>query len=188
MNRLKFALFLALSITLVASTHTSYAYYASTPTSNKFSATISTSKAGYGADEPITLSGMVKPYEEGRKLSIIVRDSADNVVSIKTASVNPDSTWSFSITDTAKWQKGSYKVAAQYGSSDVDIGTASFTFDPSIKSEATPAVPEVKSEVKTDVKSDAKSKSKDAKKEMKKEVKKKTSKDTKKATKAKSSK
>ena len=175
MNRLKLALFLALSITLIASTHTSYAYYAATPTSNKFSATISTSKASYGADEPITLSGMVKPYEEGRKLSIIVRDSANNVVSIKTAPVNADSTWSFSITDTTKLQKGTYRVAAQYGSSDVDIGTASFSFDPSIKSEPAP-----------EVKSDVKAESKDTK-EIKKEVKKKA-KDVKKVKKAKSSK
>jgi len=153
----KIALFAILSMTLIFSMHTSYAYYAASPTSNKYSATISASKASYGMGEPITLSGMVKPYEEGRKLSIIIRDSASNVVKIETAPVNPDATYSFSITDTAKWKKGTYKVAAQYGSSDVDIGTASFLFDPSIKSEP---VPEAKSEPK------------EAKKEVKKEVKK----------------
>lgn len=161
----KVVVFAMLSMTLIFSMHTSYAYYAASPTSNKYSATISASKASYGTGEPITLSGMVKPYEQGRKLSIIIRDSASNVVEIETAPVNPDATYSFSITDTAKWKKGTYKVAAQYGSSDVDIGTASFSFDPSIKSEPTP---EVKSEPK------------EAKKEIKKEVKKKTVKKTKK--------
>lgn len=146
MNKTKFALFVILSLTLTISTHTSHAYYASTPTSNKYSATITTSKTSYGAGEPIVLSGQVKPFEQGRKLSIIVRDSANNVVDIETAPVNSDATYSFSITDTAKWKKGSYKVAAQYGSSDVDIGTTTFSFDPSVK--AKPPVAEVKSDVK----------------------------------------
>lgn len=165
MNRsAKFALFFVLGLALLFSPHASSAYYASAPTANKYSTTVTPSKKSFGADEIITLSGHVTPYEEGRELQIIVRDSSSDIVVLKTAPVNSDGTFTYEITDTAQWKKGNYKVAAQYGYDDVDIGTASFSFDPALKAEPVKAV------VKSDVKKDTK----------KKEVKKKTVKEVKK--------
>lgn len=140
----KIALFVALGLALVLTPHASNAYYAPTPTANKFSTTVTTGKASYGAGETIVLSGVVKPYEKGRDLEIIVRDSGNNIAVMESATVNPDGTYSFSISDTAKWKKDNYKVAAQYGYDDVDVGTAAFSFDPAgdEKSQAMPeAVP-----------------------------------------------
>ena len=124
------AIFVALGLALVLSTHASYAYYAPTPTANKFSTTVTPGKTSYGAGETIVITGTVKPYESGRDLEIIIRDSSNNIAAMESATVNPDGTYSFSMTDTAKWKKDNYKVAAQYGYDDVDVGTASFSFDP----------------------------------------------------------
>ena len=146
----KIALFVALGLALVLTPHASNAYYAPTPTANKFSTTVTTGKASYGAGETIVLSGVVKPYENGRDLQIIIRDSANNIAAMETASVNPDGTYSFSISDTAKWKKDNYKVAAQYGYDDVDVGTASFSFDPAGKAAVEKA--DIKADTKTPVK------------------------------------
>ena len=136
----KLALFAALGLALVLSTNASYAYYAPTPTANKFSTTVTTAKASYSSGDTIVISGTVKPYEQGRDLEIIVRDSSNNIAAMESADVNSDGTYSFSITDTAKWKKDNYKVAAQYGYDDVDVGTTSFSFDPAgaAKSETVP--------------------------------------------------
>lgn len=163
----KIAMFLALGIALLISPHAAHAYYPPTATANKFTTTVHAEKKSYGAGESIVLSGTASPYEEGRKLSVIVRDTASNIVVLKTVPINPDGTYSYTISDTATWKKGTYNVAAQYGSSDVNIGTTTFSFDPSIKAEPVPA-PE-KSE-----------KPKETKKE---ETKKKEAKETKKKTK-----
>ena len=148
----KLALFVALGLALVLSPHASHAYYAPAQTANKYSATIAASKASYGAGESITLSGTVKPYDSSRQLQIIVRDSANNIAALETASVNADGTYSYSLSDTAKWKKDTYKVSAQYGYDDVDIGTATFSFDPAVKAQAAvPAIsaPAAKSETDT---------------------------------------
>ena len=138
MNRSsKFALFFVLGLALVFSPHASFAYYASVPTTNKYSTTIAPSKKSFSTGETITLSGHVSPYEQGRELQIIVRDSASDIVVLKTAQVSSDGTFSYDITDTTQWKKGNYKVAAQYGYDDVDIGTASFSFEPASESDTT---------------------------------------------------
>lgn len=184
-------IFIVLGLTLLASPHVSHAYYASTPTSNKFSATVTTSKTSYGAGEPIVISGQVKPYESGRELQIIVRDSVNNIIVLKTAPVNSDGTYSYSISDTSKWKKDTYKVAAQYGYSDVDIATTSFLFDPSVTATPTvvptPTVTTTKTDVKPDMKSETKKKIESGKdvKKVKKTVKVKDVKKVKKTVKVK---
>jgi hypothetical protein len=134
MNRLsKIAMFLVLGLALVMSPHAVHAYYPPTATANKFTTTVNAEKKSYGAGEPIVLSGTASPYEEGRKLSVIVRDAASNIIVLKTVPTNPDGTYSYTILDTAGWKKGAYNVAAQYGTSDVNIGTTAFSFDPTMK-------------------------------------------------------
>lgn len=174
----KISAFSILGLALMLSPHVSYAYYASTPTTNKFTTTVSTEKKSYGAGETINLSGQATPYEEGRKLSVIVRDTASNIVVLKTVPVNSDGTYSYSITDTTSWKKGNYNVAAQYGSSDVNIGTTMFSFDPSVKAEPVPAATPEKTDSKNELKMDAKAdtKKKDKKVEPKKDTKKKKAK------------
>jgi len=168
----KITVFAILGLALLISPHAAHAYYASTPTVNKFTTTISANKKSYGAGEQIVLSGDAKPYEEGRKLSVIVRDSASNILVLKTVPVNADGTYSYTISDTATWKKGTYSVAAQYGSSDVNIGTTSFSFDPSIKAEPAPvATPQKTDETPTKDVKKAEPKKKPVK-EVKKKVKK----------------
>ena len=136
----KFAAFSILGLALLITPHASHAYYAATPTVNKFTTTITANKKSYGAGESIELSGQATPYEEGRKLSIIVRDTASNIMVLKTVPVNPDGTYTYSIPDTTTWKKGTYNVAAQYGSSDVNIGTTILSFDPTVKAPPAPVV------------------------------------------------
>jgi len=182
------AAFSVLGLALLLTPQTSHAYYASTPIVNKYSSTVSTSKKEYGSGEPIIFSGTVKPYEQGRELSVIIRDTASNIVLMKTVPVNADGTYSYSVQDTTNWKKGNYNVAAQYGYSEVDIGTTAFSFDPSIKAEPAPVAPvpapapEVKTDAKPPVKSDAKSDKKPIKETKKTEPKKKIIKDVKKKT------
>jgi hypothetical protein len=184
----KFAVFVVLGVTLAFSPHTSHAYYSAAPAAvNKFSTTVNTNKKNYGAGEPIILTGVVKPYEQGRELSIIIRDTASNIIVLKTAPVNTDGTYSYTVGDTTSWKKGNYNVAAQYGTSEVDIGTATFAFDPSVKAEPTPvpAAP-AKTEEKAPANKEVKPvKTKEVKKSAKeaKEAKKKPVKETKKAAK-----
>ncbi|MFM8658747.1 MAG: hypothetical protein ACKOCQ_02265 [Candidatus Nitrosotenuis sp.] len=135
----KFAAFSILGLALLITPHASHAYYAATSTTNKFTTTVTASKKSYGSGESIELSGQATPYEEGRKLSLIVRDGASNIMVLKTVPVNPDGTYTYSITDTTTWKKGTYNVAAQYGSSDVNIGTTILSFDPAVKAEPVPA-------------------------------------------------
>jgi len=175
----KFAAFSILGLALLITPHASHAYYAATPTVNKFTTTVTANKKSYGAGESIELSGQATPYEEGRKLSIIVRDTASNIMVLKTVPVNPDGTYTYSISDTATWKKGIYNVAAQYGSSDVNIGTTILSFDPTVKAQPAPvAVPAPTLEPKkTDDKpikktSEKKPKKVEPKKKLVKEVKK----------------
>ena len=182
----KISAFSILGLALMLSPHVSYAYYASTPTVNKFTTTVSTEKKSYSAGETINLSGQATPYEQGRKLSVIVRDTASNIMLLKTVPVNSDGTYSYSITDTSSWKKGNYNVAAQYGSSDVNIGTSIFSFDPSVKAEPTPVPATTSTATPTTEKTDSKNELKmDAKVDTKKKDKKAEpkAKDTKKKTK-----
>ena len=173
----KIAAFSILGLALLITPHASHAYYAATPTVNKFTTTVTANKKSYGAGESINLSGHVDPYEEGRKLSVIVRDAASNIMVLKTVPVNADGTYTYSVTDTTTWKKGKYEVSAQYGSSDVNIGTTMFSFDPSVKAEpasiATPAPePVKKTEVKPakEVKKSELKKAKEIKKKVAKKV------------------
>ncbi len=108
----------------------SHAYYASSTVVNKYSSTVTTNQKNYGLGETVEFSGIVKPYEKDRKLSIIVKDTLSNIIVMKTVPVNEDGTFVFSFADTANWKKGVYNVSAQYGYSEVDIGTTTFTLDP----------------------------------------------------------
>ena len=157
MNRSsKFALFFVLGLALLFSPHASFAYYASAPTANKYSTTITPSKKSFGTGETITLSGHVSPYEQGRELQIIVRDSSSDIVVLKTAPVSSDGTFSYDITDTSQWKKGNYKVAAQYGYDDVDIGTASFSFDPASEADTIESAQPAEATIPSWIKSNAK--------------------------------
>jgi len=150
----------------------SHAYYASSTVVNKYSSTVTTNQKTYGLGETIEFSGIVKPYEKERKLSIIVKDTLSNIVIMKTVPVNADGTFVFSFTDTANWKNGLYNVSAQYGYSEVDIGTTTFTLDPAkkVQSALPPVTPApqptsdekliVQKETKNQVKSQTKSESK----------------------------
>ncbi|MEM4240988.1 MAG: hypothetical protein QXW08_02625, partial [Candidatus Nitrosotenuis sp.] len=69
-------------------------------------------------------------YEKGRDLQITVLSSAKKILFLKVIPVNDDATFLASISDTSKWGKDTYTVIAQYGTSDVETGSTSFSFDP----------------------------------------------------------
>ena len=79
----------------------SHAYYASSTVVNKYSSTVTTNQKNYGLGETVEFSGIVKPYEKDRKLSIIVKDTLSNIIVMKTVPVNEDGTFVFSFADTA---------------------------------------------------------------------------------------
>jgi len=96
-----------------------------------FTTVLSTDKASYTSGEPITISGNVEPYDEKRELQITILDPTKRIVMIKKVSVASDGTFSITLTDTSKFEKkGTYSIRAQYGTKDVEVGTASFMFDP----------------------------------------------------------
>ena len=164
------AAFSVLFLALLLTPQSSHAYYASSaPTANKYSSTISTGKKIYGSGEALQFSGTVKPYEVERKLMLVVKDAANNVILLKTVSVNSDGSYTFSVSDTSSWKKGTYSVAAQYGYSEVDIGTATFSFDPSVKTESVPSS-DIKAEPKQEVKTKKDESKADTKKDMAKKV------------------
>lgn len=121
-----------LGLTLLITPYTAYAYFYQQGIANTgtYTALVKTSKLSYGAGEPIVISGEVKPYEKGRDLQITVLSSAKKILFLKIVPVNDDATFSVSISDTSKWGKDTYTVIAQYGTSDVEIGSTSFSFDP----------------------------------------------------------
>ena len=159
------AAFSVLFLALLLTPQSSHAYYASSaPTANKYSSTISTGKKSYSSGEALQFSGTVKPYEMERKLMLVVKDASNNIVLLKTVSVNSDGSYTFSVSDTSSWKKGTYSVAAQYGYSEVDIGTATFSFDPSVKTESVPS-----SDIKAEPKQEVKTKKDDSKSGSKKD-------------------
>ncbi|MEM3064863.1 MAG: hypothetical protein QW177_05765 [Candidatus Nitrosotenuis sp.] len=121
-----------LGLALLSTPYTAYAYFYQQGIANTgtYTALVKTNKLSYGAGEPIVISGEVKPYEKGRDLQITILSSAKKILFLKTIPVKDDATFSVSISDTSKWGKDTYTVIAQYGTSDVEIGSTSFSFDP----------------------------------------------------------
>ncbi|MEM4377496.1 MAG: hypothetical protein QXX85_00730 [Candidatus Nitrosotenuis sp.] len=121
-----------LGLALLITPYTAYAYFYQQGIANTgtYTAVVKTNKLSYGAGEPIVISGEVKPYEKGRDLQITVLSSAKKILFLKVIPVNDDATFFASISDTSKWGKDIYTVIAQYGTSDVETGSTSFSFDP----------------------------------------------------------
>lgn len=121
-----------LGLALLSTPYTVYAYFYQQGIANTgtYTALVKTNKLSYGAGEPIVISGEVKPYEKGRDLQITVLSSAKKILFLKIIPVKDDATFSVSISDTSKWSKDTYTVIAQYGTSDVETGSTSFSFDP----------------------------------------------------------
>ncbi|MEO9309892.1 MAG: hypothetical protein ABI337_06315 [Nitrososphaera sp.] len=139
-----------LGLVLLVTPYTAYAYFyqqgiASTGT---YTALVKTSKSSYGTGEPIVISGQVKPYEKDRDLQITVLSSTKKILFLNVVPVNDDGTFSVSITDTSKWGKDTYTVIAQYGTSDVETASTSFSFDPTKIAEPTKAKEKVKNDHK----------------------------------------
>jgi hypothetical protein len=120
-------------LVLVVGQTTSYGYYIPQGSFNQptFTTIVVTDKDSYGGGEPITISGNVEPYDEKRELQITILDPSSRIVMIKKIPVESDGTFSITLTDTSKFEKnGTYSIRAQYGTKDVEVGTASFTYDP----------------------------------------------------------
>ena len=171
----KYSLFVILGLLVIIAPLTAHGqgYGQSYTPANKYSAVIKTSKTNFVAGESIVISGTVKPYDASRELQLVIRDSAQKIVVLKTVPVNSDATFSYSTNDTSKWQKGSYTALAQYGTSDVEVASTIFSFDPTKTAEPITAgttdidmktkstdVKQVKKTEKSKVKSDVKKQTK----------------------------
>jgi hypothetical protein len=148
-----------LGLSLLVTPYTAFAYFyqQGIASTGAYTAIVKTNKSSYGSGEPIVISGEVKPYEKGRDLQITVLSSAKKILFLQIVPVNEDATFSVSVSDTAKWGKDTYTVVAQYGTTDVEVGSASFSFDP------TKAADSAKSKIKEKAMKDEKKK-KDEKK------------------------
>ncbi len=149
-GRSKFLLFAVLGLSLLIAPQVSHAYFYQQGITNTgtYTAVVKTNKASYVLGEPIKISGEVNPYENGRDLQITVMNSAKKILFLQIVPVNNDATFSLSISDTAKWTKDTYRVLAQYGTSDVETGIATFSFDPTKKIDFDKDVKEKSKEVK----------------------------------------
>jgi hypothetical protein len=126
-----FWLLLAVSLGVMLLTpHMSFAYFyqQGIASTGQYIAIVKTDKASYSGG-PIVISGEVKPYDKGRELKVVILSSAKKIITAQKVPVNPDGTFSLVISDMVKFKKDTYKVLAQYGIVDMEVGTASFSFD-----------------------------------------------------------
>ena len=105
------------------------------------------------------VSGEAMPYEKGRGLQITILDSTKKILLLQVVPVNEDATFSLTVSDTSKWKKDN-TVLAQYGTTDVEVGTASFSFDPTKMADVDGADKVKEKAKKVDTKKDAKKKAK----------------------------
>ncbi|MDE1863482.1 MAG: PEFG-CTERM sorting domain-containing protein [Thaumarchaeota archaeon] len=82
--------------------------------------TVTTDKTSYNDGDKIVISGTTKDYLGDTPLTLILRNPDGNVVSINQVQINPDKTYSISLTaGGALWQAaGSYSVYVQFGGPD----------------------------------------------------------------------
>jgi hypothetical protein len=128
----KFSVFTALVLFFIPQVSSAYFYQQGIASTGTYTTVIKIDKANYSAGEPIVVSGQVEPYDKARELQVTIMDSSKKILVFQTVVVNSDASFSFTVTDTEKWRKDTYVVLAQYGTSDVEVGKASFSFEPAI--------------------------------------------------------
>lgn len=107
-----------------------YFYMQGAPNTAIYTAQVKTEKSMYFFGEPIIISGQVSPYAKDRALQITILDSSKKILFLQNIPVNEDGSFSLTIHNTTKWKKDTYTVLAQYGTSNLKVGTANFSFDP----------------------------------------------------------
>jgi hypothetical protein len=94
--------------------------------SGNYTVEINLDKESHTLGESVTFSGSVNRYDEDRGLRISIFDSKNSLIDTQKTPVNPDGTFSHTVTLDDEFKEGKYTVKAQYGSSKATVEIISF--------------------------------------------------------------